>query len=405
MKNNAPLSSIRVVDLSHSWAAPHCSRILADYGAEVIKIEYIRRLCLLRGARKDAQIYNSHPAWLHVNRNKYSMTLDLHVEHDRIVLQDLVKTADVLIENSRTGVMDRLGFGYHDLVKIKKDLVVLSMPAFGATGPYASYAGYGAIMESVSGIQSLTAYEKGSRPFRIKELDVTNGIMGACAVMTALVDRQRTGRGQHIDLSQMEAPTHGLIGEHLLLYHMQGTQTHPVGNRHWTFAPQGCYRCKGEDSWITLTIRSDEEWCRFCRALRRPAWAADERFASNTARKEHHDLLDRMIEEWTIAHTHYEAMRILQDHHIAAGAVLNVSELAEERHLLERNYYLREETGSPVFFMGMPFKMSEGGETICRRGPHLGEHNEYVLCELLGRSKDEVQPVREEDIGTAYDLE
>lgn len=145
LMGNLPLENIRVLDLSHSWAAPHCTRILADFGAEVIKVEYVQRLCLLRGARKQAEAYDNHPASFQVNRNKLSITLNLKLEADRQILRELVKISDVFVHNSRTGVMERLGFGYGDLVKIKEDLVVLSMSAFGQTGPYASCAGYGAV--------------------------------------------------------------------------------------------------------------------------------------------------------------------------------------------------------------------------------------------------------------------
>ncbi|MCK9419584.1 MAG: CoA transferase [Nitrospirae bacterium] len=404
MKKSPPLKGIRIIDLSHSWAGPHCARLLGDFGAEVIKVEYVKRLCLLRGACKQAAVYNAHPGWLQVNRNKYSITLDLKVEKDRDILRDLIKVSDVLIENSRFGVMEKLGFGYTDAVKIKKDLIMLSMAAFGKTGPYASYSGYGAVFESVGGIQSLTAYEKNGKPVRIKELDVTNGLAGASAVMTALVHRQKTGEGQYIDLSQLEAATHGLIGEHLLEFAMNGTSMLPLGNRHRTFAPQGCYRSLGDDKWITLTIRTDEEWRSFCDVTSHPEWKSDARFATREARTRNHDLLDVMIEEWTGRHTHLQAMQILQGMGIPSGAVLDAEEIRNSVHLKERAYFMNEED-SGMLFMGMPFTLSGSEGRISRRGPELGRDNEYVICELLGRSKKEVRPMQEDQIGTAYDPE
>jgi crotonobetainyl-CoA:carnitine CoA-transferase CaiB-like acyl-CoA transferase len=398
-----PLSGVRVIDLSHSWAAPHCARILGDFGAEVIKVEYVRRLCLLRGARKEENVYNSHPGWLQVNRNKYSITLDLKVDADREIFRDLVRISDVLIENSRTGVMERLGFGYQDLAKIKEGLIMLSMSAFGNTGPYASYSGYGAVMEGVGGIQSLTAYEKDGRPARIRELDITNGVAGACAVMTALLYLQGTGKGQYIDLSQLEAATHGLIGEHLLERVMNGSQALPYGNRHRSFAPQGCYRCKGEDRWITLTVRSEDEWRTLCNVLEHPDWISDERFASRDSRMQNQDLLDRLIQEWTLQHTHDEAMQILQKSGISAGAVINVDEIRNSVHLKERKYFTHEEGDSGLLFMGMPFQFAHSHGEVRRRGPELGQHNEYIICQLLGRSQDEVRPVNTDEIGTAFD--
>jgi crotonobetainyl-CoA:carnitine CoA-transferase CaiB-like acyl-CoA transferase len=403
--NTLPMEGLRILDISHSWAAPHCARILADFGAEVIKVEYVRRLCLLRGAKKEKKIYNSHPGWLQVNRNKYSITLDLKNDPDKKIFRELVSISDVLIENSRTGVMNKLGFGFQELAKIKKDLIMLSMTAFGNTGPYASYAGYGAVMEAVGGIQSLTAYEKGGKPARIRELDITNGLAGACAVMTALLHRQKTGEGQYIDLSQLEAATHGLIGEHLLEYGMNSSQTLPLGNRHRRFAPQGCYPCKGEDKWITITIRSEEEWCRFCEVLGRPAWISDPLFATRDARMKNHDLLDRMIGEWTMQHTNQDAMQILQNSGIPSGAVIDVDEIRNSVHLRERKYFTGEADGPGLLFMGMPFRFSQAEGEVRWRGPELGQHNEYVLSQLLGRSHDEVKPVNNNDIGTAFDPE
>ncbi len=403
--NDMPLEGIRVIDMSHSWAGPHCSRILADFGAEVIKVEYPRRLCLLRGARKEEQAYNHHTAWFQVNRNKYSITLDLKIEKDREILSDLIKKSDVLVENSRTDVMEKLGFGYEDVKKIKPDLIMLSMTSFGQTGPFAHYAGYGATMEALGGIQSLTAYSRDTKPKRIKELDVTNGIAGAGAIMTALLYRQSTGEGQHIDLSQLEAATHSLIGEHLLEYTMKGKQTLPLGNRHRQYAPQGCYKCKGEDKWVVITVRSEGDWQRFCEAVAHPEWRRDPRFASRSVRSENHDALDRLIEEWTTARTHYESMQILQNHGIPSVAVLDVAELSKDPHLRKRGYIMESKDGTEKPFPGMPFKLSKGNGGIRWRGPDLGQHNKFIVCELLGRSKIDVPNIIEDEIGTAYDPE
>ena len=236
-------------------------------------------------------------------------------------------------------------------------------------------------------------------------MDVINGIGGAAAVMTALLHRQKTGGGQHIDMSQMELPTHALIGEHLLEYVMNNTHVSPLANRNRTFAPQGCYRCKGEDKWVALTISSEEEWKRFCDVLGHPEWKTDVRFSSRDDRKMNHDELDSLIEEWTGRHTHYEAMRILQSHDIPSGAVLDAAELSRDPHLKKRSYFKKSNDGTEGLFPGMPFRLSGENGEIRWRGPDLGQHNEHVLCKILGRSKNEVKPIREDNIGTAYDIE
>jgi crotonobetainyl-CoA:carnitine CoA-transferase CaiB-like acyl-CoA transferase len=376
---------------------------LADFGAEVIKVEYVRRLCLLRGAKKQAKAYNHHPAWFQVNRNKLSIILDLTVEEDKEILKGVVKNSNVVVHNARTGVMDRLGFGYEDLVKIRDDLIVLSMTAFGNTGPFASYAGYGAVFEALGGIQILTAYDKNTTPVRVREMDTVNGMVGASAVMTALLHHQRTGEGQHIDLSQLEAATHATIGEHLLEYAMEGTHRPPLGNRHRHFCPQGCYRCKGNDKWIVITIRSREEWQKLCRALSHPEWIEDERFSTREARRKNHDELDNLIESWTGTRDAVDAMHMLQQKGIPAAAVLDVSEIAGNPHLQKRTYFTSEECDRNRIFMGMPFRLPNGNGRVRSRGPDLGQHNQHVLCDLLGRSSDQLKRLREEDIGTAYD--
>jgi crotonobetainyl-CoA:carnitine CoA-transferase CaiB-like acyl-CoA transferase len=405
VKHQPPLAGIRVIDLSHNWAGPHATRLLADYGAEVIKVEYSRRMDGMRGGRKENQAYNHHPRWLQINRNKLSITLDLKRSRDVDVFKGLVRISDVVVENSRVGVMKRLGLGYEVLSEIKPDLIYVSMSAFGQTGPEASYAGYGGSLEALSGIQVLTSYEKNSRPARVREMDVTNGILGACAIMTALVYRQQTGQGQWIDLSQLETATSSLIGEHLLEYAMNGEQTLPLGNRHARYAPQGCYRCKGDDQWVVISIRSDEEWERFCTVIGHPELVNDASLTTSLDRAQYQDELDKLIEGWTLSHTHLEAMSLLQQVGIAAGAVINNAEISEDLHLRERGFLQKPGDGGEKLYPGLPFRLSEGGGEVQRRGPFLGEHNEYVLCQLLGRPKDEIESLTEDKIGTAFDIE
>ncbi|MDY7012194.1 MAG: CoA transferase, partial [Cyanobacteriota bacterium] len=274
---NQPLNGIRIVDLTHDWAGPHATRLMADYGAEVIKIEYPQRLDGMRGAYLERK--NKHPRWWQMNRNKASITLDLHVPEQVEALKELIRRSDVVVDNSRPGVMERWGLGYDTLKALRPEIIMVAMSAFGATGPESHYAGYGGCIEALSGLQILTAYERGGDALRVREMDVTNGIMGACAIVTALIHRQRTGEGQWIDLSQREACT-WLMGEHLLEYTLNGTQTLPLGNRHPVYAPQGCYRCQGDDRWLVLTVRSEAEWETFCQVLEHPEWLSDDRFAN-----------------------------------------------------------------------------------------------------------------------------
>jgi len=402
--DNSPLSGIRILDLTHSWAGPHATRLLADFGAEVIRIEFPGRLCMFRGGVVENGAYNGHPPWLQLNRNKYCITLDLKRESQKKILQDLVKDADCFVENSRPGVMESLGFGYRDLCRLNSGIIMLSMSGFGSSGPYARYCGYGAVFEAMGGIQSFTAYGPGKKPQRIREMDVINGLGGAGALLTALIYRQRTGEGQHIDLSQMEFASHLLIGEHLLEQAMNGTSPGPTGNQHRLSAPQGCYPCQGEDKWVTLSAHSDREWQGLCEALGRPDLAREARFADREGRYEHQDELDRIITAWSSRLPHREAMDILQRHGVPAGAVLDTRELTNDPHLEARDFFLAAESSPDQRYPGVPYKFAPPGR-VRWPGPDLGEHNAYVVRDILGRPDEDVPEVREEEIRTAYDSE
>jgi len=301
--------------------------------------------------------------------------------------------------------MERLGLGYAELSRINPSLIMLSMPAYGGTGPDAAFPAYGGVLEAVSGIQNLTAYADGGACQRIREMDVVNGVGGACAVMTALVHRQRTGRGQHIDFSQLEFITHALIGEHLLEFAANGTCPRGLGNRHRCFAPQGCYPCLGEDKWVTLTVRSQGQWERLCDVLGHSEWRHDPRFASNPARQENHDQLDREIEAWTRPRTHVEAMQRLQEQGIPAGAVFNVQELGADPHLAARGYFADQVSGTDKPLPGLCVRLSDGKGRVQRRGPNLGEHNEQIIGGRLGRPAADLPRLSEDEVGTAYDPE
>lgn len=401
---DGPLAGVRVVDLTHSWAGPHATRRLADFGAEVIRVEYPKRLCMFRGGKTANRAYDDFPGWIHLNRNKRSIALDLKRADDASVLRDLVREADVFVENARPGVMARLGFGYEDLVALREDIVMVSMSAFGASGPLRDYVGYGATLETVGGIQSLTSYDAGP-PQRIREMDVINGAAAAGAILTALLHRQRTGRGQHVDLSQLEASSHALVGQHFLEHALAGEVPVRRGNHDARLAIDGCYPCDGEDRWIAITVRSEAEWQALCAATGHPEWAGDARFATAEERRAHRAELDAALAAWTRAHEHRDAMATLQAAGVPAAAVLDAAEIAADPHLRERGYFVRGVEGSDREFVGMPFRFERGGGQVLRRGPRLDEDSAYVRRELLGRPAESVVPLRESDLGTAFDPE
>lgn len=399
-----PLKGIRVIDLGHEWACPHTARFLADFGAEVIKIEYQKRLDFLRGGITTNRAYDNKIPFWQVHRNKQSLTLDLRDPLEKDIFEKLVIKSDIVLENSRPGVFDRLGLGYARLRQLKPDIIVISMSAFGNSGPEAQYRGYGGTIEALAGIQSLTGYGPDEPARRIREMDVTNGIMGAAAALTALIARQQTGQGDWVDLSEMESASHALIGEHLMDHAVNGTAVVPRGNRHPEFAPQGCYRCMGEEAWLVLSIQNDEEWGHLCRILDQPEWVSDTRFSTVQARREHHDEIDHHIGEWSRHRTALEATETLQASGIAAGPVLSVMDLTKDEHLQRRNYYQHLESSPEAErYPGFPFRLSRGDGRLLTRGPDLGSHNREIVSGLLGFPEARIPTVDPSQLGTSFE--
>lgn len=391
----APLEGLTVLDFTHDWAGPHAAHVLADYGATVIKIEYPGRLDGMRGAYLDK--INAHPRLWQLHRNKRSITLDLKDPEHLALARQLVAGADVVLENGRPGVMERLGLGYEALKAIRPDIILVSMAAFGASGPYQSYAGYGGTLEAISGAQSLTGYQDGETPYRVREMDVINGLFGLCAVMTALVQRAATGEGQFVDLSEYETSV-WTLGRHVA---EQSTRAEPlgvIGNRHPHHAPQGCYPCRGEDQWITLSIRNDTEWQRLAEWLgpeaQRPEWQSQE------GRRSHADALDALIAQRTQAEDKHALTQRWQALGLAAGAVLDAADLHRDPHLAARDWWLKVEPGP---LPGFPFRLERGGGRLRRPFPHLGEANAEYFGRLHPRGAAACPPLTPETLGTAYE--
>ncbi|MES0872759.1 CaiB/BaiF CoA transferase family protein [Sinimarinibacterium thermocellulolyticum] len=391
----APFAGLRVLDFSHDWAGPHAARLFADYGAEVIKIEYPRRLDGMRGGYVDR--IDAHPRFWQLHRGKQSLTLDLALDAHRAVLDQLVRGADLVIENSRPGVMARKGYDYERLRALNPRIVLLSMSAFGASGPYAQYCGYGGTLEAISGLQSLTAYDAHSRWFRVRELDVMNGIMGACAAVIALWQRERgdpsaPAGGQWIDLSENET-TAWFVGEHFLAASRSKRQPAALGNRHALHAPQGCYACAGEDRWLTLCVRSDDEWRRLAAHI--GVAAGDARFATAAQRRALHDELDALLAAWLRGRDAMQAASELQALGIAAAPVMNAADLIADAHLAARGWFLQVgDTRMP----GLPFHYARGGGAVRARGPRLGADNARWFA-----AAQQTPPLLDPaSIGTAY---
>jgi crotonobetainyl-CoA:carnitine CoA-transferase CaiB-like acyl-CoA transferase len=254
----------------------------------------------------------------------------------------------------------------------------------------------------MAGIAQLTGYPDGLPQITGWALtDPLAGVNGMIAVMFALLHRQTTGKGQYIDLSQTEAIT-CMIGDVIVDYSMNKRVQPRRGNRHPFMAPHGCYRCKGDDLWVGIAVASDKEWKRFCKAIGDPPWTGEERFADSLSRWQNQDDLDKLIEEWTVQHDHYEVMNTLQKAGVAAGVVPTPAEVLSDPHLKERGTFQTVDRAivgpHPYPIPSAPMKFSKSPVTIRRPAPTLGEHNEYVLGELLGMSKEEIQSLVDDQI-------
>lgn len=392
---DAPLTGVRVLDFSHDWAGPHAARMLADYGAEVIKVEYPRRLDGMRGGYRDR--LNAHPRFWQLHRNKRSVTLDLNQPAHLECCRRLAADADVVLENSRPGVMDRLGLGYERLRTLRPDIIMVSLSAFGASGPESLYFGYGGNIEALSGMQSMTAYGPDEPSRRVREMDAFNGMMGASAAMTALVHRRATGQGQWIDLSERETCT-WLIGQALVDYTATGRPPQPIGNRHPEWAPQGCYPCAGEDRWLVVTVRDAREWAALARECGREDLVADPDLASAEGRRARHDELDAVIAAWSADCEPAEAERRLQALGVAAAFVRNAQDLAADPHLAARGWFAELPDAR---LPGLPFRFARGGGAVRTRGPALGADNRELLRHGLPESA--WPDLRHEALGTAFE--
>jgi len=410
-----PLAGVRVIDLSMWFAGPMASRLLADMGAEVIKIESLKHIDpwrgpVVRNPRLDARFpvkidsdrpYNCAAGFNLQNRNKYGATLALDTPQGKELFKKLVGLSDVVLENYSPRVMANFDLDYPVLKEINPGIIMMSLPALGRTGPDRDHVAFGQTIDCMSGMAYLTGY-LGEEPMLQSGLsygDPLAGLNAAFAIVAALRYRRHTGKGMHIDLSQVEAIV-SLNADAVMDYTMNGRIRERAGNRHPSMAPHGCYRCRGEDRWVVVAIPSDVAWQRLCRVLGQGSLAEDTRFSDMLGRYQCQDELDRIIEAWTVEHDHYEVMHILQAAGIPAGPVLDAKELVEEPHLNERGFFemvTHPETGRhPYIGMYARFSRTPGG--IRRPAPCLGEHNEYIFGTLLGLSQEEMARLEEAGI-------
>jgi len=409
--NNYPLNGYRIIDLGTAWAGPMTTQLLADMGAEVIKVETKTRLDGLRIGRPvvgddiaggdEGKWPDMQPSFHGLNRNKLSVTVNLKQTKGLSLVLELVKKSHVVCDNFSPGVMARNGLDYEALRKVRPDIIAISLSGAGQYGPWKEATLYAGSILALSGVGGLLGYQ-GQPPLGMTALafgDANASIHAAFAVLAALFHHSQTGEGLFIDLSESRAAS-SLLGEAFMDYFMNGRIARPEGNSHRYMVPHGNYPCRGNDKWVSIAVAGDQEWCSLVKAMGEPRWAADERFEDSLSRWKHRAELEKLIASWTVNFTPYEVMAKLQEAGVAAVPVMNVEDQYFDPHFRELRTHIEIEhplVGLEVLY-GIPWRIGGVPRRIRRPAPNLGEHNHYVFGELLGLSDEEIRTLMKEKV-------
>ncbi|UCC59450.1 MAG: CoA transferase [Dehalococcoidia bacterium] len=397
------LEGVRIADFCWLWAGAYATDLLAFLGAEVIKIESMarpdpsRNMTLTIGQAFEGVDHS--PIFNAINLNKLSVRINLKQPQGVELAKRIIGISDVVSQNMRPGAMDNIGLGYDVLKELKPDIIMLSSSAFGSEGPLRRYGGYAPSFACYSGLAHLTGYSDGLPNPLTGSIDLMSATTSAFAIIAALNHRQHTGQGQYIDLSSVESLAI-FAGDALMEYIMNGRVQSRNGNHDRIMAPHNCYRCKGEDKWVSIAVATDEEWRALCGAAGHPEWVNDERFADAYSRWENEKELDETISGWTINYTHYEVTEMLQNAGVAAMPSFSNEEIFSDPHFKERG--LAVDVEHPAIgkqtVLGPPWRLSETPARVTKSAPLIGEHNDYVFKELLGMSGEEIERLTAEEI-------
>lgn len=398
-----PLSGIRIVDFTWVGAGPFTTKIFADFGAEVIKVESTSRPDQLRKAqpRVNKDSLNASGYFSNRNTNKKSITLNMKNPKSREIILELVKNSDIVCNSFSPNVMEKFGLSYDEVKKVKNDIIYLSMPMQGNTGPHKDYLGFGATISALIGLNYLTAFP-GKPPAGSGTNypdHVPNPCHAAFALLAALEYREKTGKGQNIELSQTESSV-CVFPNAVMDYAVNGNHTEPVGNQHEGKSPHGIYPCKGSDSWCAISISNDIEWTHFCKVTNQEELLKDERFLTHSIRYQNQELLDSIVGNWTKNFDAEQVMKLLQEHGIAAGVVRNAEDLVmNDSNLKHRKFWQwldHPEMGRTVYH-GIPFKFSAISTEYKTPAPLIGQHTDEVIGKI-DKYKDRIELLKQEGV-------
>jgi len=419
-----PLEGVRVCDFSWYAASPVATKCLADFGAEVIKMEYSTRPDLLRVAAPhalDKEEDLNAGGWFN-NQNSSKLCLGLNLGHPRAkeVYDKLILASDVVCENFSPRVKERLGLNYEDYAELKPDLIWVDQPMQGLIGPDRYTAGFGSLITPLGGLSYLSGFA--DRPPVGTGPTYTDYVINPghllIPIIAALRYRKRTGKGRHIVMAQY-ASAASVLETAILDYTVNGRIQPRTGNRLPYAAPHGCYRCKGEDKsgnyvsplgpvaerkddrWCVITVFSDDEWRAFCDVIGNPSWTKDPKFSTLLNRKENEDELDSRVQEWTVNRSPEEVMMLMQQAGVPAGVVQDAEDiLVTDPQLRTRGYYvyLDHSVVGNSAYDGIAYKLSETPGKLTRAAPRIGEHTEYVCREVLGMTEEEISEYLVEEV-------
>ena len=398
-----PLDGVRVADLSMMWAGPYATKLLAEMGAEVFKVESPRawdNIRTLIPEPNSTEPWNTAFYFQEYNRQKKSVTLDLHEPAGRDAFLKLVAECDVLIENYRADVMDNLRLTYDDVRAVNPDIVYVSMAAFGKTGSDRDLVGFGPVIELMSGLASLTGYLDDPEPFKtgISYGDPVAGVHAAGAISLALLQRHKTGEGCFIDLAQRQGAA-VLAGEAFVAaQRTSGADPVHFGNRSARFAPQGVYACAGEQQWLVVSVTTDKQWHACADVIGR----ADLGELSTEERRARHDELDSVLGEWAASRDAQSAMQSLQAVGVPAGRVLDSLNIHDDPHLNERGFWqlVPNPKMRPYKQSGVAWRFDECETPLTAGAPSFGEHTREILMSVARLTNAEVDALYEAGITT-----
>jgi len=403
MSPNEILKGVRVLAFTTGYAGPYAGRLLASYGAEVIKIES------KKGGLDTFRHYGQHkdidaaPRFIECNLGVRSMAINLKHPTGGRLIRELAGKSDAVLQNFRPRVLDKLGLGDDDLRKANPKLVIVKLPGFGSEGPKSSYGTWGFNLTAFSGMTYLWNHPEQDRPIGSQGVypDHLGFVMGPTLLVAALLNSRRTGKGVTIDLAQIEG-TAAVLGTTYLETSVNGDDPQPKGNHYAAAAPHGCYRCQGEDRWCVISVRDDDEWRAFCRVIGRGELVSDARFVNLQARLNNRAELDGIVQQWTEARPAEEVMVQCQSGGVPAGVVQTGADLLQDVQLRHRNYFspFADSLIGPFEIPRSGFLFRGVNEEPLRLPNRLGADNDPILSELLGYDRATIEQWRQEEILT-----